>query len=193
MKRILLVLLILVALGDGPLLSASGPISWDTPLSPDDVRIGPHYIEMPLNRIFLIRNGQLYGAVKLTEFGERKSKKNKYTSYISWYQDDGSGDFNKKNVKNETRRATSKLYGIGRLSFNFGNEEIRCGTFKLWWWGNGMVYFFERGQEFGDYGIELAPTKWMDIQEVNVFDSRLSWYKYDKKRLRKDIHIDELW
>jgi hypothetical protein len=193
--NLLLFLLVLILTGCDrkQTLSASGSISDDTPMVPSDVRIGPHYIEMPIGKIFLIRNDKLYGAVKITKYWTGRNRNNQYASYESWYQDDGTGDFSNKNAKFRTEKASSTLYGIGRFSFNFGNEEIRCGVFRLWWWGKGMVYFFRRGEQFDDYGIELAPTKWTDIREVNVFDPRLKWYKYDKNRLRTDIPVNELW
>lgn len=174
-------------------LSTSGSTSNHTPMAPNDVRIGPHYIEMPIGKIFLIRSEKLYGAVKITKYWTGRSKKSHYASYESWYQDDGTGNFYNKNVKFKIGKASIILYGIGRFSFNLGNEEIRCGLFRLWWWGEGIVYFFGRGEEFGDYGIELAPTKWTEIREVNVFDPRLKWYKYDKNRPRTDIPVDKLW
>ena len=185
-------LVLLIAQNAGPVI-ASDPISYNTPLSPNDVRIGPHYIEMPLNRIFLIRKGEVYGAVKLTKFWPEKPKKAWYASYRCWYQDDGTGDFTSKSIKVEEKEASIRLFGIGRLSFNIGTSEIRCGTFRLWWWGKGMIYFFEQGQEFGDYGVELAPTKWTNIKKVNVFDPRLKWFRFDKNRPRNDIPIDKLW
>ena len=184
--------LILMAQTGGPTF-ASDKISYDTPIGPEDVRIGPHYIEMPLNRIFLIRNGELYGAVKLTRFWTGKNKKDEHASYRCWYQDDRTGYFSNKSIKFEDKETSIKLFGIGRFSFNIGNEEIRCGIFRLLWWGKGMIYFFKQGQEFRDYGVELAPTKWTDINEVNVFDPRLRWFKYDKNRPRTDIPIDKLW
>jgi hypothetical protein len=158
-----------------------------------NVRIGPHYIEMPIGKVFLIRKEKVYGAVKILNYQTSRGGRSHYASYECWYQNDGTGDFLNKNAKFTLDKASSTLYGIGRFSFNFGNEEIRCGVFKLWWWEKGMVYFFGRGEKFGDYGIELAPTKWTDIREVNVFDSRLKWYKYDKNRPRSDIPVDELW
>jgi hypothetical protein len=44
-----------------------------------------------------------------------------------------------------------------------------------------------------DYGIELAPTPWTDIKELNIKDPRIKWYKYDEKRERVFIPIDKLW
>ncbi len=192
MRSIMLCLILLMTQGDGPAF-ADDSISYNTPISPEDVRIGPHYIIMPLNKIFLIRKNGLYGAVKLTNFWSGKDKKrSKYASYECWYQDDGTRDFSSKSVKFEKREASIKLFGIGRFSFNLGNDEIRCGSFRLWWWGKGSIYFFNSDQEFGDYGVELAPTKWSNIEEVNASDPNLKWYKYDKNRPRRDIPVKNL-
>jgi hypothetical protein len=171
----------------------SGQVSYETPLGPNTIRIGPHYVEMPLDRILLIRNEQSYAAVKFTKFWNGHGKNDKYASYECWYRDNGPGSFLEQNVKTNTGKASTSLYGIGRFSFNFGNEEVRCGIFRLWWWGNGTIYFFGQGQEFRDHGIEFAPTKWTDIKQVDILDHHLIWYKYDKDRPRIDISVDELW
>jgi hypothetical protein len=64
---------------------------------------------------------------------------------------------------------------------------------KLQWAGRGSVFFYAEGQEQGDHGIELAPTIWTDISEVDVFDPRIKWYRYDEQRKRMNISIDQLW
>ena len=193
-RSIVLCLLIIVLEGDGNLsMSATDSVSYDTPLSPNDVRIGPHYIEFPLGRIFLIRKGNQYGAIKFINFWTGNKKYSEYATYDCWYQADGTGNLQNKNVKYESRKASSVLYGIGRFSFNFGSDYIKCGVFKLWWLGKGMVYFFGVDQEPRDYGIELAPTKWININEVNVLDPRIRWYKCDLARSREDIPVDKLW
>ena len=171
-------------------LSESDSIPCDTALKPNAVRIGPHFIDMPLNKILLIRKNEILGAIKFTQFWTGRSESDKYASYDSWFQDDKSGDFSKKNVNFENRKASSTLWGIGRFSFNFGNEEIRCGIFRLWWWGEGTIYFFSQGQDFNDYGIEFAPTKWTKIENVNVFDPHLKWYRYDKNRPCFDLPVE---
>jgi hypothetical protein len=171
----------------------SRSVSYETSHEADTIRIGPHYVEMPIGRILLIRNGRSYGAVKFTRFWKGRRKNEKYALYECWYRDKGPGSFLENGVKFQTGKASTSLYGIGRFSFNFGNEEVRCGIFRLWWWGDGTVYFFGRGQEFRDHGIEFAPTKWTSIEQVDVFDHRLYWYRYDKDRPRLDIAVDKLW
>lgn len=193
MWKEMLVLSMLLICTDWQLVMASAPIAYDTPLALDTVRIGGHYVEMPPGRILLLRKGGLYGAIKLTRFWSGKTTSQEYASYECWYRDDGSGSLSTGKEKHEVKEASSVLRGAGRLSFNFGNEEIECGVFRLWWWGKGAVYFFGKGQDFGDYGIEMSPTKWTEIKEVDAFDKRLRWYKYEKSRPRIDMAIDSLW
>lgn len=186
-----LAFLIIEFLGN-PSAANSDLTSYDSPLKPNSARVGPHYVEMPLNKIFLVRGGKSYCAIKFTRFWTGWSENNLYASYESWYMDNVSDNYFGKNAKYEISKASSILFGIGRFSFNFGNEEIRCGPFRLWWWGKGMVYFFAQGQGFGDYGIEIAPTSLSGINKVNVFDPHLKWYRYDMNRLPIDIPLDEI-
>jgi hypothetical protein len=51
------------------------------------------------------------------------------------------------------------------------------------WTYPNHVAFYSGGQA-QDEGIELAPTKWQEISEVNIQDPHLNWYRYDEKRER---------
>lgn len=164
------------------------------PPGPNDVHIGKTAIEMPPGRILLVRKDSEYCAIKFIDFWSGETEEAFYARYETYHQGDGSGDFTKKNVRLETKKlSASKLYGIGRFSFRFGESDIRCGHFRLFWFGKGSVFFYSSSQDAGDYGVELAPTKWSDISEVNVFDPRLKWYRYDESRQRVNIPIDRLW
>lgn len=164
------------------------------PPKPNEVLIGPNGVIMPLNKIVLVRKGKEYCAVKFTEFWTGKTEKDMFARYESYYQRDGSENFTSKNIEFRTEElAFPKPRGIGRLVFSFGNRDIKCGPIRLWWAGKGTVYFFGRNQAQGDYGIELAPTKWTNISQVNIFDSLLKWYRYDEKRKRRNIQLDQLW
>jgi hypothetical protein len=48
------------------------------------------------------------------------------------------------------------------------------------------------GTKLGDHGIELAPTRWSAINEVNVSDPRLRWFRYDEKRKETYIPREDL-
>jgi len=166
------------------------------PPGPDEVHIGPNGVIMPLENILLVRKGTDYCVVKFIEFRTGESKEDKYARYESYCQDDKSGNFSKANVKFKRE----ELFSPKPRWFLFGHpvafgakKEIYCGFIKLWWTGKGTVYFFERYQPQGDYGIELAPTKWTHISQVNVFDPRLKWLRYDENRKRVNIPVDDLW
>jgi len=171
---------------------------------PNEVHIAEVGIVMPLEKILLVRRDSDYCVIKFTKFWAENttevgsvfvaSGSDEYAIYESHYHGDKTGDFTKKTVQfKEEKLSFPKPRGIGRLAFSFGNKEIKCGTIKLFWSGKGSVHFYKEGQAQGDYGIELAPTKWTDISQVNVFDPRLKWYRYDEKRERVNIPVNELW
>jgi hypothetical protein len=63
----------------------------------------------------------------------------------------------------------------------------------LVWEFKRRVCFFPPDKGKGEFGFELAPTPWTEMSQVNVFDLRLKWYKYDENRKRIFIPIDRLW
>lgn len=166
------------------------------PPGPNEVLIGPNGVIMPLGKILLIRKNSDLGAIKFTKFWRGKTEDDLYAAYEAYYQDDKTGDFINKNVKfsQEELHSPKPIFSLFGHPFAFGiKEEIKCGPIRLWWTGKGAVYFFARDQRQGDYGIEFAPTKWTDISQVNVFDKRLKWYRYDESRKRVNIPVDHLW
>jgi len=164
------------------------------PLNPDNVAIAPNAIRVPVGIILLVRKNTEYCAIKFTKFWTGETQDDEYATYESYYQGDKTGDFTNKNVKfKQGELSRPRLRGIGRLSFSFGTIDIQCGPIKLFWSGKGWVYFFNSNQKQGDYGIELAPTKWADISQVNVFDPRLRWYRYDESRKDVIFPLDRLW
>ena len=162
----------------------------------ENVIVSPNAIIMPLGKILLIRRDSHYGAIKFTKFWTGKTEDDLYATYESYYQDDKTGDFANKNVKfiKEELHSPKPSFSLFGHPFAFGiKEEIKCGPIRLWWVGRGTVCFFKRSQRQGDYGIELAPTKWTDISQVNVSDPRLKWYRYDANRKDVKIPLDQLW
>src|SRR4030067_1946117 len=136
----------------------------------NEVYIGEVNIAMPLGKILLVRRDSDYCAIKFTKFWSENTSEvstlfvaagsDEYAMYESYYQGDKTGDFTKKNVQFKKEKLShTKPRGIGRLAFSFCNHEIKCGTIKLEWFGEGGVFFYKEGQKEGDYGIELAPTK----------------------------------
>jgi hypothetical protein len=164
------------------------------PPVPNDVHIGPNGVVISLGRIALIRRASEYCAVKFTNFWTGKTEEDRYAEYESYYQGDNTGSFSNRNVKfRKGKLSATKPRGIGRFAFTFGNRDIRCGPIRLWWGGGGSVHFFSSNQKQGDYGIEIAPTIWTDISQVDVYDPRIKWYRYDEERPRLNIPIEKLW
>lgn len=159
----------------------------------------------PLGRFLLVRKDKdkAVCAVRFTKAQHGHDEKpattfnsgdESFSAEYDWYfQGDGSGDFSQPNVMSgHGRLARNPLKGIGRLAFQTGQGRVTCGTFgRLLWLPAGRIGFFE-GSRRGDYGIELAPTKWVEIKEVNVLDPRLKWYRYDENRDPVYISLDNL-
>jgi len=157
------------------------------------VHIAPHFVSMPIGRIVLIRRGSEYCAVKFAEVWKGKTESARFQNYESYYQGDGTGDFSSKNAQFTKDTLVDRQSVLGRLypvPFGHRNLYIKCGAVKLLWSDSGTLYFSESP---GRGGVELAPTEWTDISQVNVFDPRLKWYRYDEKRKDIYIPIDQLW
>lgn len=184
-----------------------------------EIFIGHACIELPLERLLLIRKGSRYCAIKFIRYWmevdeERKKMFSKdvaqgtftarmiqdatmkrYAAYEAYYQGDGSGDFSKNNVtKNEDAASALPLTGPFRpFIYQPGNSFVECGPIKLTWQYKKMVCFGPPDKGRGDFGFELAPTPWVDISQMNVSDPRIKWYRDDDKRERVYMPIDSLW
>jgi len=204
MKRLVINMIYMIALlqikGGEALAVYYGDIG---PPRHNEVHIAEAGIVMPLEKILLVRRDSDYCVIKFTKFWSENTsevgsifvayRSDEYAMYELYYQGDKTGDFTKKNVQFKKEKLSfPKPRGIGRLAFSFGNKDIQCGSINLFWAGGGSVYFYSSSQKQGDYGIELAPTKWTDISQVNVFDSRIKWYRYDENRPRINIPLDKL-
>jgi len=81
--------------------------------------------------------------------------------------------------------------GIGRLAFQGGDQEVQCGSFKLAWFYPTRVGF-NSSDSTKDIGVELAPTRWNTIEQVNFEDPAIRWYKQDESRKPMLIPMDQL-
>lgn len=190
-----LIAISVVGVGDTADMSNAKVFSKYVLPGPDEVQLAFSGVEIPLGRMLLVRKDAEYCAVKFTRFWTEKGAKEQYATYEVYYQKDGSGNFLNKNVKFSQGKA-STLPPRGPfypLKWQPGKPEVKCGSLKLLWGYKGFVCFFERGNSPGEHGIELAPTPWTSVKEVNVFDPRVKWYRYDEKRERGSIPVDKLW
>jgi hypothetical protein len=156
---------------------------------PEEVRIGHDVISMPLGRILLVRKGAEYCALKFTNNWLSKTpfviaETDIYTSYEFYYQGDGSGDFSKGNVKTGTNILHLHKVStfLGYPYFKNPKTRIRCGGIELKWMVISTILLEE---------AELAPTPWRSINEVDINDPRIEWYRKGAKNKR--LPIDQLW
>jgi len=149
----------------------------------------------PLGRIVLMRRGTNLCAVRFTKFhrGEdtppgvlTRGGPSLYAEY-DWY------DLTGPQVVSGHRKL-SNVAGSG-IPFLFpiftGEHFIKCSSFEPLWRYPTVVTLFESNDPH-DYGIELAPTAWRDVAEIEMNHPRLSWYRYDEKRKPILIPLGEL-
>ncbi len=158
-------------------------------------------VSPPLGFFGLVQHDNSYCAVKFMETGRDEKKQYRYALYDWHYQGDGSGDFSRSTAKHGTGKATyhyAEISSRGRLAFQTGNMDIVCAEMHILWIGDTTLTFQnakkdEKEQEIIKAGVKIAPTKWTNISEINVFDKRLKWYHYDAKRQTIKIHVNQLW
>jgi hypothetical protein len=163
--------------------------------------IAPTGIAPPLGYFALVKLDDTYCALKFDEVAWSKEQDPLYRHAIfEWhYQGDGSGDFSRPTARHGQGKATSRYVPfVGRLSFQTGNVGVDCGDIHLSWGGGTALSFREARkdqttEEAIKRGIQIAPTKWTDIKDVNVFDKRLTWYGYDAKRKGQSVPVDSLY
>jgi hypothetical protein len=153
-------------------------------------QIGPNGIVMPLGKIMIIRKGAECCAIKFTKIWKGKTEDDENAEYELYKMRPEKNSSEKILTPSKHTLSSSRLYGIGRLSFSFGKKDIDCGSFKLWWGGGGSVYFFSSGQDQGDYGVELSPTNLSNFELVNTQSAKLTWYSFDSNRSRHSLPLE---
>ena len=187
----------------------------------DEVGIYFAGVKMPLNRILLIHKESSYCALKfirawvemdeerlrkytdsirqggVTAESAKKASEKKYALYESYLNKDGVLDGISGGIlRREGTVSLLPLRGPFRpFVYQPGNGCVECGGIKLLWSYKTGVSFIPLGKSSDerDYGVELAPTPWTRIEEVNAKDLRIRWYRYDAKRETTYIPVGELW
>ncbi|GAB6269155.1 MAG: hypothetical protein STSR0002_18970 [Smithella sp.] len=136
----------------------------------DEVAIHSNYVAIPLNRISLIRKaGRHFLFMPLND----RYCAVKFTRCWTGVDEERLKIFAKDIAK--------------------GDPSIKFGPYDLGWIYKTYVCLAPSHRLPGEFGFELAPTPWTDIKDVNIKDPRIKWYKYDEKRERFFIPIDNLW
>jgi hypothetical protein len=161
----------------------------------EGVYVAGNGLRMPPGRVMAVRKGSTYCAVIFKEGRKGETDRDLWVDYESY--DLGDGEVSGRILTSVRGELVSRAWAgsVRGCAGPVGPEkkEIQCGRIVLYW-VTGWTYLYHlRKEKEGDYGLRLAPTKWTDIGQVDVFDPRLTWYEYDGKRERTFIPLDQIW
>jgi hypothetical protein len=152
----------------------------------------------PLGRVVLMRRGSDLCAIRFTAFRTAHETSPgvftlggpSYYAEYDWYE------LKQSARKSGHREASEKPgYGIPLLMdhpFSRGDHFIKCGSIEPLWSYPISVGFLETNDASRDSGIELAPTGWRDISEIDLKHPALRWYRVNGKRKPFLIPLDAL-
>jgi hypothetical protein len=141
-----------------------------------DAFVKENAVNIPVGTILLARQKNQYCAVQFTSASW--SKEETHASYKSWFIGDPTRSSKDRKVKPREDQVYQKepLSIVGRVAAARSQDKVFCKKLTLKWSGaqqqTAWIYFDE-GKT-----LELAPTTWQDIGEVNVQAATLRWFKY---------------
>jgi len=141
-----------------------------------DAFVSENAVNIPVGRILLAKRNTGYCAMRFVS--SRWSEEESYATYKSYYIPDSATGFTDSRLKPREDEVYQKqpLRIIGRFAAARSQDTIFCERIKLKWSGapkeSGWVYLDE------ERALEIAPTKWGDIKDVNVLDKNLKWFRY---------------
>jgi hypothetical protein len=147
-------------------------------------------VASPLGRLTLVRKGTSLCAIRFTavHLGQAADAPSgspgdevPSAEYDWYFQQNVSSGFSRDSVRSGHASLSEKQnVGIGRLSFQRGSRTVRCGSIGLGWgyptWLS-LIVVTDEGMRWN--GVEIAPTAWKDIHEVNLSEPGLRWYRHD--------------
>ncbi len=169
------------------------------PLGASILKIGVNSL---VGRLLLMRRGSDLCAVRFTKFYRGHDAKPKtwfhsghenfYAEY-EWYWPGTNGDFREPDVETglETVRQGA-IVGLLFLNFGFplGTDRMKCGSFYSGWFYPTGISFTE-GSRY-DYDLELAPTQWTELRQIDQGDPKLIWYRLNEDQPNTFIPLHEL-
>jgi len=176
MRIVTLFISMLIALTGVHPAGAQSPAKQATPTQPE-FAMGPRYVLMPEKFFLLVRKGQDIGAVRFTKI-EQDADGNGKSRYESYFQGDGSGSFLNSNVIKRTEEIEIKpMRGIHAFAWQPGQNRLWVGK---WWFGCYSPSLVNMSSHFSenDDGFEFAPTSAISVEEINLSDKRLRWFRY---------------
>jgi hypothetical protein len=161
--------------------------------SDDEVMIGHACVQVPIDRLLLIRRSDKYYAVRFFKNWESKELEGKYAQYESFVIKK-NGDGIEVIDRHEGVASHFPLKGPFRpFLYQPGNPSVVVGDVKLVWQWKRMVCMIPVHEGRRDHGYEFAATKWININDVNLSSSKINWYGFSDERTRKIVKIDDIW
>ena len=158
----------------------------------DQFVVGPGEVLLPKGVFLLVRKGHEIGAIRFTSIERGCGVATGKARYESYFQADGSDSFRSSNVRKRTgNNELRPLKGIGELSFQTGNDKVHVGHWLFLSSSPGAVSMWPYRGSHKDYGYEFAPTSARDVAEIDAFDKRLHWYRFDDNS-RIEVPIADL-
>jgi hypothetical protein len=159
-------------------------------------------VSAPIGHLLLIRQGADTCVVRFTTFHRGHDSKpstpfnsgeESFSAEYDWFYPKKSAAGSHQRTYDTGHRQLSRgsSSGIGRLAFQRGDQEVQCGNFRLAWYYPARVGF-NSSDSAKDIGVELAPTRWNTIEQVDFDDPALRWYRQDESRKPTLIPMDQL-
>jgi hypothetical protein len=163
----------------------------------------------PFGRYLLLRKGSDACAIRFGRYHRDYDAKpggmftngaeNMYGEYEWNYQGDGSFDFKRENLakgNGQLRHGPTSLLGHGiTLRHTPGKGWIECGPFKLGWsYPIGLSFWSHANgaKPVEDADVEMAPTKWSRLEEIDYFNPKLRWTKVTNLLPLEGLTLDQL-
>ncbi len=119
-----------------------------------------------------------------------------YAEYEVYHRNDGRKKFDDGAAKRmrETLGMNPFIGGHGVLRPDPGPTQVRCGAHRFkWTYPTFVLMGTSLDPKRADSEVQLAPTPWTEIREVDASDQRLKWYRYDPNRGTFALRVHELW
>lgn len=139
--------------------------------------MGPRFTHVPEGYFLLVRKGRQIGAIRISKVVE-DSLGNGKSTYVSYFQGDGSGSFLTKSVVTRSGEINiMPMKGIHAFAWQPGQNRLWVGK---WWFGCYSPSLVNMSSHFSeeDTGFEFAPTSAREIGEVDASSKELRWFGY---------------
>jgi hypothetical protein len=157
----------------------------------------------PLGYILLMRKDGDTCAIRFTEFHRGNDSKpqtrfrtNEETLYAE-YDWHSLGDKNRNQAKRNAMSGHESLIykpivGYGHLRIQRGKVTVKCGALEATWAYPVSVSLLKPNGTYESNGIEVAPTQWAHVGDVNLSSPELVWYQYSEARELAYIPLEDL-